>query len=196
MLSIRNSTPLWARLNVPNTGGDSTVAMDGQDNFVVSWDVLLDADITGQTSEGVYATEYQLESYTAGVGSPATGTAAGRSGRSAALFRVNSGSTNIGSQTDWPFHQATAEVEMALDGDIASTYEGNGPGGFRQHFDPADFFRSDFSLEQQQLTFNFPAAFPPRRSARSSWKWARSLRCRSLSTPTPRSRRPTSKPRW
>ena len=74
------SSPLWSELAVVSPkngiggGGNSTVAMDGQDNFVVAWEVAADSDVgvLVQTpplvSEGIYGAEYQLENY----GLPAT----------------------------------------------------------------------------------------------------------------------------
>ena len=52
--------PLWNQLAVAG-GGYETVSMDGQDNFIISWEANQDNDVGGAVSEGVYATEYQLE---------------------------------------------------------------------------------------------------------------------------------------
>ena len=56
-----HSAPLWNEMLVTANGGLSTIAMDGQDNFTVAWQQDTDKDVNGQTSQGVYASEYQLE---------------------------------------------------------------------------------------------------------------------------------------
>ena len=246
------SVPLWNEMAVsdPN-GGFSTVSMDGQDNFVVTWDVAADPDVgTAVASEGIYAAEYQLENYglpgTTFTNSaltsaksqtltftsqnvPLTGTfelqvgsvttaaitfnsanlaatatnmqnalvTAGIAGVKVAVgastsnsfsftvtfttaeppvqyiadgdllppkvlrntFRVNSASTNLASQTVWPFDQTAADVQMDIDGDIVTSYQGNGSAVSTDTISiPADFFQSYFALEEQQLTFTTSVA--------------------------------------
>jgi len=154
------STPLWNEVAV-SAGSYSTVAMDGQDNFIVAWQNYSDSDVNGQTSDGIYAEEYQLESYTNGPGSPATGTPLAAPALLRNLFRVNSGSTNTASQTIWPFDQTAADVQMGIGGDIAATYQGYGPATSENIFIPASFFKSYFSSQQvQQIAFNFTAGVP------------------------------------
>ncbi len=75
-------------------------------------------------------------------------------------FRVNSASTNLASQTVWPFDQTAADVQMDIDGDIATTYQGVGPAVADELSIPADFFDSYFALEKQQLTFTDPSGLP------------------------------------
>ena len=145
--------PLWAELAV-GVGGFSTLSMDGQDNFIVSWENVADADVNGQVSEGVYASEYQLETY-------ATGAALAAPAVIRDPFRVNSASTNVASQTVWPFNQTAGDVVMDINGDIVGTYQGNGPEVSDNVDIPASFFQSYFTLQQQQLTFTSSAGTAP-----------------------------------
>ena len=257
------STPLWSEVDVGG-GGASTVSMDGQDNFVVAWDVDADPDITGQTSEGVYAAQFELENYgipgttfansaTAAATAqqltfnansvPVTGTfqlqvgavttgainfdstnlattatnmqaALVASGFTAATvtsvstadpfqfdvtfaapeapiqyisggvlaepvvlrdtFRLNSSESPAVTtphalpvtdtalpQTIWPFAQSAADVQVDLDGDIATTFEGNGPAVSENVDIPGTYFEPYFSSQQvQQLAFDFTAGVP------------------------------------
>ena len=56
----------WNQLALANNGGNSSVSMDGQNNFVVAWQQNTDTDSNGGTSEGVYAAEYQMLDWTSG----------------------------------------------------------------------------------------------------------------------------------
>ncbi|MGA2502147.1 MAG: hypothetical protein ABSH20_30760, partial [Tepidisphaeraceae bacterium] len=139
--------PLWNEVLVPNMSAYSTISMDGQDNFVVAGEMLGDTDVdlflntagnaqSNLISEGVYAAEYQLESYA--TGKPLAAPVVLRN-----TFRLNSSSTNVASKTVWPFDQTAVDGQMDLDGDIAATYQGNGPAVSTNEVDiPASFFKS------------------------------------------------------
>ncbi len=145
--------PLWNELLV-GVGAFSTVNMDGQDNFIASWENDTDPDVNGQVSEGVYATEYQLENY-------ATGAALAAPAVIRATFRVNSASTNLATQTVWPFQQTAGDVVMDINGDIVGTYQGNGPAVSDNIDIPASFFQSYFALQQQEITFTSSTTAAP-----------------------------------
>ena len=150
------ATLAWNQFALTANGGNSTISMDGQCNFVVAWQQNTDPDVSAQTSEGIYAAEYQLENYTA---KAAAGT--GRPGGHAPdvpcqqqparprLPRPSGPSTRKG-----------AEQQMDIDGDIVTSYQGNGQQVSNNISIPASFFTSDFTLQQQQLTFNFTAGIP------------------------------------
>ncbi len=253
------STPLWNQIEIAANGAFSTVSMDGQDNFMVSWQANTDADVNGQTSEGVYAAEYEIENYgisgatfgNSAVSSsaaqqltfsvtnvPVTGTyqlqvgtvttstitfnsatpGAAATAMQAALvasgfagarvvyapspasadtfiynvsfttaispvkyvangvlaapttlrktYRVNSTSTNTGSETVWPFDQSAADVQMDVNGDTAFTYQGNGPAVSENVAIPAAFFEKYFSSTMtQDLSFDFAGGVPTFTSA-------------------------------
>ena len=196
------SVPLWNELaSSPQrrAAGNSTVSMDGQDNFVVAWEVAADSDVNGFlptpiVSEGIYADEYQLENYS--TTQPLAAPTVLRN-----TFRVNSASTNTASQTVWPFDQTAADVQMDIDGDIVTTYQGYGPAVSDDISIPANFFDSYFAVEQQQLTFtdtNTGGIPSSDTSARLPCKWGRAghRRGRSPSMPTRRRRQAPFKPRW
>ena len=145
--------PLWNELLV-GVGAFSTVSMDGQDNFIASWENDTDPDVNGQVSEGIYATEYQLENY-------ATGAALAAPAVVRATFRVNSASTNLATQTVWPFQQTAGDVVMDINGDIVGTYQGNGPAVSDNIDIPASFFQSYFALQQQEITFTSSTTAAP-----------------------------------
>ena len=76
------------------------------------------------------------------------------------VFRVNSATSNVASQTVWPFDQTAADVQMDIDGDIVTSYEGVGPAVSDNVSIPTDFFESYFALEQQQLTLSDASGLP------------------------------------
>ncbi|MGA2253720.1 MAG: hypothetical protein ABSG53_03585, partial [Thermoguttaceae bacterium] len=129
------TVPLWTEVAVPGSGSYSTVSMDGQDNFTVAWELTgVDKDLYGEPNEGVYAAEYQLENY-------ATGQALAAPALVRNTFRVNSATTNTASQTVWPYDQSAADVQMDLNGDIATSYQGYGPDVSSDELDiPGSFF--------------------------------------------------------
>ena len=127
------SVPLWNQVAMSHSGGYSTVAMDGQDNFVVAWQVAnltTNPDmyfnnangpaINDETSTDVFATEYQLLNYNNL--QPLAAPAVIRN-----TFRVN--------QRQHEYHNADRLAIRRLcgrradgeNGDIAVSYHGNGP---------------------------------------------------------------------
>ncbi|MGO9109891.1 MAG: Calx-beta domain-containing protein [Thermoguttaceae bacterium] len=139
------AVPLWNQVDVAG-GAYSTVAVDGQDNFTVAWELgNQNNDIAGEPNSDVYAAEYQLENYANGV--PLAAPAVLRN-----IFRVSSSAIaalpspapplyGTFPQTTWSFEQSAAEVQMGLNGDISVTYEGYGPAASGSVIDiPASFF--------------------------------------------------------
>ncbi len=139
----------WNQFAVSALGGNSSVSMDGQCNFVVAWQQPGDANVSNQTSEGIYSAEYQLEDYTSGAALKAPV-------NMRPTFRVNSSSTNTASQTIWPFNQESADVQMDIDGDIVTSYQGYAPQVADDISIPSSFFTSQFALQKETLTFAFP----------------------------------------
>ena len=131
-----NGAAYFTEFNVGG-GGYSTVALDVQDNFIVSWQVVADQDNNGTTSVGIHGRQFQLIN-------PATGTVNPQPVEIRAEFRANSGSTNTASNTLWPFDQVTGQVTSDLDGDLVFTYEGHGPDASDSVHVPATFFRQFF----------------------------------------------------
>jgi hypothetical protein len=143
----------WNQLALANNGGNSSVSLDGQNNFIVAWQQNTDSDSNGGTSEGVYATEYQLLNTT--TGAPLNNPANLRPN-----FRVSSSSTNTASQTIWPFNQEASQVQMTISGDIVTSYQGYAPAVSDNISIPSNFFTSIFAFEKQNLTFAFPGGVP------------------------------------
>ena len=145
------SGPMWNQLEVDipssttgaNYGEYSTVAMDGKDNTVVSWESYTDTDPGIQsngaapTSQGIYGEEFQIESAGKPLAQPAT---------LRDTFRVNSYSTDTTSAAVWPYEQTAANVQMDISGNIAVTYQGNGPAVSTNISIPATFFQSYFAV--------------------------------------------------
>ena len=122
------SHPLWNQIAV-GIGADSSISMDGQDNFLVAWTAYTqnnDNDATGGFSPGVYGIMAQLENYS--TGKPLAEPAVTRP-----LFRLNSASTTPSSVTDWPLGQQDSAAAVDLDGDLAVAYDGNGPNVLSEH---------------------------------------------------------------
>ncbi len=167
-------------------GGDSSVAMDGQDNYVISWQAagLDGVDLDGSLSAGVFGREFQLLNYathqpilnfnpdgllalqkapvgnwTYGMAAPAGDTVGNQLIRD--IFRISSASfetTNpnappavapypanpaspkFTATSTWPFDQEAAQVAIDIDGDIASTFEGDGPAVSENIMVPSSFF--------------------------------------------------------
>ena len=176
------SAPLWNSYFVGG-GGLSTVSMDEQDNFALSWEVLGGTDPDGFASEEVLGAEYQLENYTTGPGSPSTGVALAEPVRLRPVqppappptppalpqapvgFRFDSADPTSSlppgyptSTVTWPLGVTGSDVQIDADGDIAATYDGNGPAVSGNTLEegvaiPNTFFEQYFSQEVQQLTF-------------------------------------------
>ena len=166
------SAPLWDSYYIGG-GGLSTIAMDDQDNFVLSWEVAGATDPNGFAGiEEILGSEYQLESYTNGPGSPATGVPLPEPVRLRPVpppqlptlpptgdnFRFNSADpgTPTGTPTlatTWPLGVTGSDVQMDADGDIAATYDGNGPAASVDVAIPNTYFEQYFSQEVQKLTF-------------------------------------------
>ncbi len=164
--------PLWFQVAVPDSGGYSTIAMDGQDNFEVVWqtaglstdDTVYNTSPTAQAnvtdSVDVYGAEYQLLNYATGQPLPAPlALRAVRNGNPAAPpvpDRLNSGvhgnnnpapagPPDTWPNTVWPYDDYAADVQMDVDGDIAATYYGDGPAVSSFDLDiPASFFKQYF----------------------------------------------------
>ena len=205
------SSPLWNEIAVGG-GGDSTVSMDGQDNFIICWEALADNDVNNQTTEGIYAVEYQLESYTKGTGSPATGKPLAQPTVLRNIFRVNSGSVAATPQPRPPFsghfrrlsglsNRRRPTCRWISTGISWRRTRATGrpfrtTSIFRQPSSTPTFLRNRFS---NWLLISRPA-FPlsPARTTNSSCRWDQRghQRRRSRSTPTRQSPRRTFKPRY
>ncbi len=98
-------------------GGSSTVAFDSANHFLVSWQVVADADNTGQTTSGVRAIMYELLD--------AQGTPSGAVLRD--TFRANSAALATDDPLLWPGTQIGSQAALDADGDIIISYEGFGP---------------------------------------------------------------------
>jgi hypothetical protein len=97
-------------------GGDSTASFDANDDYTITYDYLGDVDNNGNTSEGVYATQFQL------FATGSTTTVANTVIRPE--FRVNSAGT--GAHPEWPGYQAFGRVASDANGDLTINYEGFG----------------------------------------------------------------------
>ena len=116
------SHPLWSQIPV-GIGYGSSIAMDGQDNFLVTWTSVTIAnppDTLGVATPGVFGIMAQLEDYT--TSKPLSEPVVTRP-----LFRLNSASTTPLSTTDWAMGQGDSSAAVDLDGDLAVAYDGFGP---------------------------------------------------------------------
>jgi hypothetical protein len=143
----------WNQIALSNNGGLSSVSLDGQNNFLVAWQQPTDGDSNTLTSEGVYAIEGQLLNYTSGT--PLANPIDLRP-----TFRVNSSTTDTALQTVWPFTQEGADAQMTISGDIVTSFNGYGPQVAQDIAIPSSFYKSLFSFQTQQLTFNFVGGIP------------------------------------
>ncbi len=181
-----NNNPVWNQFQVSfGVGSASSIAMDGQDNYVITWqDPQGDTvDNTGVPSAGVYGREFELIDPAtqkpvvcqnpdgllalANTPGPAIGARLIRD-----VFRVNSGTINAvvaqpypanplsGTEgnyvaTTWSFDQYNSAVTMDQDGDIAAVYEGVGPNVATNVQIPASFFLPYFTGQNQDLLTYF-----------------------------------------
>jgi hypothetical protein len=107
---------------VDKGGGASTASWDANDDYTIGWDVLLDTDNNGLTSEGVYATQYQL--FATGTTSKLASTASVANTVIRPSFRVNSAGT--GANPMWPNGQYFGRVASDANGDLTIGYQGFG----------------------------------------------------------------------
>ena len=137
------SHPLWNQIAAA-IGSQPSIAMDGQDNFLLTWTAYPqndDNDPTGGFSAGVYGIMAQLEDY-------ATGTPLALPAVTRSLFRLNGASTAPTSVTNWPLFQGDSAAAVDLDGDLAVAYDGFGsdvstspsitPSLFEPYFNPVN----------------------------------------------------------
>ncbi len=180
------SAPLWDSYDVGG-GGESSISMDEQDNFVVSWDVAGGTDPLGFNGEDqILGAEYQLESYqnpspanpNGDPTAPSTGIPLAQPLRlrpvnppdptptppqlpaSPVGFRFNSADPTSSlppgyptSTLTWPLGDTGSSVQTDADGDIAASFNGNGPDVADNISIPNTFFEQYFSQEVQKLTF-------------------------------------------
>ncbi len=93
-----------------NGGGESAIAFDSAENFVISWSTV-DSDRIGGSSSNVLAQMRQMLNN--GVIRP--------------TFRVNSSEFGTGGGAQWPGPQDNSQPGLDADGDLVVMYEGYGP---------------------------------------------------------------------